>query len=366
MSKSFPVAGVYMIVCLALCCAASLATFAIRKEKLAIENVSFLPLVTGQTSAEFEKKYEEHLLIRDQTVGIWKAIEYGIFKSGGKKTLVGKDGWLYTAEEFDRQPEAQEAEQRLFNLVGSVNTYLESKGIKLAVVLVPAKARIYPEYLSSRRLPAGRDAVYDRAYAHMTQMGIPAPNLVEAYQKEKGNVPLYFKLDTHWTPAGAEIAANLLAESLGGYLTEGTEYTKSVQPSEELEGDLEKYIGTWIFSPLFAPEKDSIERHDIQKVDDGSGGGLFGDEVIPVVLVGTSYSAIDKWNFEGELKSALKADVLNLADEGQGPLEPMAKFLSDTNLDNSDIKLVVWEIPERFIPVSYDDVQFPEFIEGAR
>ena len=85
-----------------------------------------------------------------------------------------------------------------------------------------------------------------------------------------------------------------------------------------------------------------------------------------MALIGTSYSAIEKWNFEGALKSALQADVLNLADEGQGPLEPMAKFLKDTDFSRTNIKLVVWEIPERFITTSYGDVIFPDFIEEAQ
>lgn len=367
-AKSLPVTGVFMIAFLALCCLISLATFVVKRDRLSPEAGGVQAFLSGKIASGFEKKFEEHLLLRDQIVGLWGAVQYGLLKSGGKKVVVGKDGWLFTTEEFENLKNADEAEKRLLTLIEKVNAHLQSHDVKLAVVLVPAKARIYPEYLGWHRLPEERQEVYARVLSSITSMGIPAPDLAALFEDKKDGKPFYLRLDTHWTPDGAELAANALAQAIDGQFIEDASqsFKTEILLAEAIEGDLEKYIKTSPFQRWMAPERDRISlRKTVRENDDGN-AGLFGEETVPVVLVGTSYSAIDKWNFEGALKSALQADVLNLADEGQGPLEPMAKFLKETDLEKSGIKLVIWEIPERFIPVSYDDVIFPQVIEERK
>jgi alginate O-acetyltransferase complex protein AlgJ len=76
--------------------------------------------------------------------------------------------------------------------------------------------------------------------------------------------------------------------------------------------------------------------------------GLFDQPTIPVVLVGTSYSAGELWNLEGALKTAVGADVLNVAKQGQGPLAPMQDLLDGPVIEQVRADVVVWEIPERY------------------
>ncbi len=364
MRKTSPIAALFMIAFLALSCTASFATFYLKGDKLVPERFPFMSYINGKAALSFEKKFEERLIIRDQLVGAWGAIQYGLFKSGGRKVVVGSNDWLFTTEEFETLKDADEAEHRLLILVKNTNEQLKANNIRLVVALVPAKARIYPEYLGKHVLPADRAATYDRVRSAITNLGIPAPDLAALFQNNKNeDTPLYFRLDTHWTPEGSALAAQAIAEAAG--TLEGikkTSFTVEAAQPETFEGDLEKYIKTGVFEPYFSPARDAFARRKIGKTDSES-GGLFGDEDIPVALIGTSYSAIDKWNFEGALKAALQSDVLNLADEGQGPLEPMAKFLKDTDLKSTPIKLVIWEIPERFVPTTYGDVKFPETIE---
>ena len=144
MTTSKPIMAVYSMVFLILCCVATLATFAVRADKLKPDVHGLMPFLSGKVIASFEKKFEENLLIRDQMVGLWGAIQDGIFKSGGKKVVVGTDGWLYTTEEFEHPKAADAAEARLLALVGKVDGYLAAHNIEMVVALVPAKARIYP------------------------------------------------------------------------------------------------------------------------------------------------------------------------------------------------------------------------------
>ena len=48
----------------------------------------------------------------------------------------------------------------------------------------------------------------------------------------------------------------------------------------------------------------------------------------------------------------------NIAVQGQGPITPMANFLSDDSALSTDLKLVIWEIPERYLTVAYPQTSF--------
>lgn len=90
---------------------------------------------------------------------------------------------------------------------------------------------------------------------------------------------------------------------------------------------------------------------------------MFADKQIPVALVGTSYSANPHWNFLGALQQALRSDVANYAEDGHGPLLPMLKYLQSDAFKNAAPQVVVWEFPERYLPMKNDLSSFdPQWI----
>ncbi len=110
------------------------------------------------------------------------------------------------------------------------------------------------------------------------------------------------------------------------------------------------------------PRHDLMAKVTAESVGE-AGDGLFGDAAIPVVLVGTSYSANAAFGFEAHLKVALQRDVLNLAEEGKGPFAPMKAFLDGDVLKNSPPKLVIWEMPIRYLDDAFPEEQFK--LEGT-
>ncbi len=103
-------------------------------------------------------------------------------------------------------------------------------------------------------------------------------------------------------------------------------------------------------APYFAvlmPRPDLLTTTSTQT----QGADLFGDAPMPgVTLVGTSYSADTRWNFDGALRQSLSEDVLNLAQAGHGPFEPMLAYLAQPQ-DAQAPRRLIWEIPERYLPV---------------
>jgi alginate O-acetyltransferase complex protein AlgJ len=80
---------------------------------------------------------------------------------------------------------------------------------------------------------------------------------------------------------------------------------------------------------------------------DAGGMGLFGDAGVPVVLVGTSFSL--RGNFNGALQQAMQCRVLDSAQDGGGLLQSPTAYLTDEAFKQSKPKLLIWEIPERFL-----------------
>lgn len=180
---------------------------------------------------------------------------------------------------------------------------------------------------------------------------MPAPDLSAVLTAAKAQGDVFVRTDTHWTPLGAKVVAEQLAQTIHEKLPalELPAATFQTRPSTTATpGDLLRYL------PLpkgTGPQAPQVQATTTTKL--GDGGGLLGDEPVAVTLVGTSYSAIKTWNFEGALKQALGTDVLNTADEGQGPVVPMLAYLKSQTLKDSPPKLVIWEIPERFLRVEY-------------
>ena len=328
----------------------------------------------GRFTAEYETKYEKEIAYKQIPVAIWGATRYGLTKTGNDGVLVGDDGWLFTREEFEYNPKAKAAEERKLNLFADVNGYLDSLGVELVVAIIPAKSRIYSDKLGDIKVPKWRDDLYDRFLTSLHNKNIIAPKLLDKFLEGKKTEKLFMKTDTHWSPAGAAMVATQIdyvtRTSFPNLELKKSAYLSLIAEPENYDGDLSEFIPTGIFKPLIGTKSEPFAKHETSKVEnagqgEGSSDSLFGEVDIDVVLVGTSYSFEKEWNFEGALKEALGTDVLNVSDEGKGPLEPMIDWLK--SLQNSakshTQNLVIWEIPERFIPKHYGDLELPELLK---
>ncbi len=308
-------------------------------------------VVTGKAAHAYETGLDAGVPFRDPAVTLWGTTNYRLFDEAREGALVGTDGWLYTTEEFQTSPsDAAEIAGKLA-YIRQVRDELKAQGSRLIVALLPAKVRVYPEHLGSHRVPVVKTEQYQAFRKNVEALGVPAPDLSAGLTAAKTQGDVFVRTDTHWTPLGAKIVAEHLARTIGEKMPalELPAATFQTKPSTTATpGDLLRYL------PLpkgTGPQAPQIQATTTTKL--GDGGGLLGDEPVAVTLVGTSYSAIKTWNFEGVLKQALGADVLNVADEGQGPIVPMRTYLKSQMLKDSPPKLVVWEIPERFLRFEY-------------
>ncbi len=311
------------------------------------ENISWRGVFTGDTQSDIEARYAKDHWLSALSVTTVGAVRYAAFSEGSAGVYVGRNGWLFSTEELTHDPKAATHIEAAADRVLHVRDALRARGIQLLPVLVPDKAEIYGAKLDAN-LAAQSKAKRDMFGAALAARDVLFWDTAEALRVAMAQGPVFMKDDTHWSPSGARIAAETTAavtHQLGLDLAKANVNT-SVGPSVPFDGDLLSFVPTGNWRPFVGPEQASIQVVHTQVE---TAAGLFGDAEPEVALVGTSFSARPEFNFLGFLQQSLSADVLNFAQEGRGPFEPMDDFLASDVLQNSPPKLVVWEIPVRYV-----------------
>ena len=311
-------------------------------------------VVIGKAAHVYETGLDAGLPFRDPSVGFWATLNYRLFHEARDGAVVGTDGWLYTSEEFQTtRGDASEIRNKLA-YVRQVQAELAKSGTKLVVALIPAKVRVYPDHLGPLKVPVQNAGLYQQFRHGLEAEGVLAPDLDRAFQAARTSTQLFQKTDTHWTPEGARVGAQVIAQQVRalGIRFPAAKFRTTTAPSVARKGDLLRYIPV---PDGVGPSPDQIGGSMTTRTDAG-GGGLLGGESIPITLVGTSYSARtanNVWNFDGQLEQALGSELINAAQEGKGPIIPMREYLKSQNRTDNSPQVVIWEIPERFLRVKY-------------
>jgi alginate O-acetyltransferase complex protein AlgJ len=314
----------------------------------------------GQTLA-FEKKFDEHMAHYDASINLWGTLGYALFREGKKGAVVGQGGWIFTSEEFDQPKNFADEIKAKTDYIVKVRDLLKARNISLLVAPVPAKARVYRQYLAKYPYPSYWETQYADFVSSLRAAGVPALDLVPVLSSP--NIQTYLKTDTHWTPEGARLAAQAIAASVASaypYLSyPHTAYQAAKKSETEHRGDLLRYVALKPFEKQFGvmPDQLNVYQFTAQPSSDSAasnGDDLFGETSVPVTLVGTSYSANKNWPFADFLKESLQTDLVNAADEGMGPFDVMQKYLKSDAFKTTPPQLLIWEIPERYLPVHYD------------
>ncbi|WP_263262641.1 alginate O-acetyltransferase [Pseudomonas sp. RIT-PI-S] len=318
-----------------------------------------MTLLNGKLTKALETHYDDEFPIKRLGTNLWAAVDYKVFNEGRPGVILGKDQWLFTDEEFKPVANGEQIEKENFELIRGVRDRLQQSGVKLVMAIIPAKARLYPEHFGEKQPATMHRDLYEQFHAQAQQAGIFAPDLMGPLQQAKQTGQVFLRTDTHWTPLGAEVVAQNIGAAISSHLPINAAPVTYVTDAEEpkpYKGDLTSFLP---LDPLFTnllPQPDNLQQkttHAVEGAGD-SGDALFGDTVVPVGLVGTSYSANAHWNFLGALKESLRSDVVNYAEEGHGPILPMLKYLQSDDFKNNPPQVVVWEFPERYLPMKND------------
>jgi alginate O-acetyltransferase complex protein AlgJ len=302
----------------------------------------------GTWSRAYQAALDTASPLRTHTVALWNALDLRLFGQAPAGVVLGDGGWLFSDEEYALPADAPAVRAAWFAHVVDVAASLQRDGVRLVVVLVPTKASLVAAGQPPLPAPAARR--YAEALAQLRERGIDALDLRPALA-ELGEAA-WLRTDTHWTPAGATAAAEAVADhllTLEPDLIGAGEARLESGGVETVEGDLVRLLELGPLRARFGPAADVIERARMVR-NEPAGSDLFAAVELPVTVVGTSYAADERWNLATRLEAALRGtSVLDAAEVGRGPAVPMAAYLAGDAYRTARPRVVVWEVPERYL-----------------
>ena len=318
-----------------------------------------MTVLNGKLAKAAETHYDEQFPIKRLSTNLWAALDYKLFNEGRPGVVLGREQWLFSDEEFKPTAGADQLMQDNLALIRGVRDTLQRQGVQLVLAIIPAKARIYSEYLGEEQPASLHGDLFNQFHAQARQANVFAPDLQAPMEQAKARGQVFLRTDTHWTPLGAEVAAQTVAEAVSRQKllqAEPQAYVTDAGSSAPYKGDLTNFLP---LDPLFSellPAPDNLQKRTTRPAagNADSGDALFADSQIPVALVGTSYSANPHWNFLGALQQALHSDVANYAEDGHGPLLPMLKYLQSDAFRDAPPRGGGWDFPDRYLPVAAD------------
>jgi alginate biosynthesis protein AlgX len=278
----------------------------------------------------------------------------------------GNNGYLLYAGDFSPNNFAIDGRTQYY---GQLDRALKSKGIQLIVSPLPSRTIVYPEALdkdqplqSTYSTDVAREN-YKKSFQRLTDLGLHTTDLLSTAIKQRqvdDSKNLYFARDYHWTSEGARLYAQATAREVMNFEAykslKKEKFTNTYDHSENAESRL-AYLLQTVCGTKTPPEKINVYETTRE------GGNLLGDDAYPVVMVGSSYSADAKYNFEGFLKEALGSNVLNAAVSGGGYNASLEAYFLGKEYANEKPKFLIWEFAASMTP--WDQTALREIIPSV-
>jgi SGNH hydrolase-like domain, acetyltransferase AlgX len=197
----------------------------------------FLRPPTARNLHGYERGLEETSLVVKRLRPWMQYLEWRFLADAGEKVVVGRDGWLFyrPSVRYVIERQAGAAERDSADPLAAIRSFrdqLEARGIRLLVVPVPNKESVYPGMLAKRAEDVGVVVCEQtrRLLDQLEKYGIEHVDLFEVFRRvqqeaRSGSDPsrLYLAQDSHWSPAGARVAAAAIARRVieGGTVARG-------------------------------------------------------------------------------------------------------------------------------------------------
>lgn len=335
---------------------ADYATFRLGRVFSAWWNHGFLD---GAYLHAYEKNLEKENAFVKKVRPLYQAFAWNVLKDPGEKAVYADSGFLFYRQDVEflvrPDPWTSDSIENPIEAVVDFKKELQKFGAELLVVVVPGKPSVYPEFLNP--VLYGRKgrgfSPAERFLDSLSARGVNTVNLFPVMQKAKlkdrdGDF-LYLFTDTHWTPRGARVAAEAVADRVKKYPFFGEisgEVWKDSLVSVERTGDVSTMADLEKEFPV-----QTVEAHVVKNAKTGQ--PLRSDfRKSKILILGDSFSRIY------ETDAPMSAGWISLfAEELQIPVSSVVSDGGASTLVREKLarrsgvlknkKLVIWEFVER-------------------
>lgn len=273
---------------------------------------------------------------------------------GYKLMLPAKEGWFFRTR-HDLKSEFEFDDDDL-SLLSKLVKVLKERGTELVVTFIPPRGMIATDKLPMNSPIAqayDKDVAIANYEALLEKLRSGAGLHVVSLTQSKHGSQFFNHADQHWSSKGAQE----MAQTVAAYIKEkGLAKDVPSLSFQTTSGEMVNYDGQFgkftkqICDKIPSPETDIVVNTTLVSADNNE-QALFDDAAQPqIVLVGTSNSKREEYNsnFDGYLKEAIGADVMNAAISGGGMDDALLAYLSSEQYRKSPPKILIWEIPSYY------------------
>ena len=348
---------VVAFVCLLL---AGLVVSVLSLKKLTAQDWSELgnpaKILSGESTKHFTKLLNKNFVLGAVFNRVEHAIQWNLIGDMGSSVRSGCDDWLFLSDELEIYPDSTKSASARVELAAILNERLQSRGIKLLMVVVPDKTRIESAHLCGLNRSFSFENRIMSWLNTLKSRSVTVLSLTDTLSALQGD--RYYHTDTHWNESGSNAAARAVAADLWklGWATPASSrevvLNLLLQPRP---GDLVHLAGLDGLPGFLRPKVELAKISVVPPVAVAS-DDLFGNAGLPTIaLIGTSYSRNS--NFVPFLENHLGEPVANLAKDGGDFAGAATAYFSGSTFRDNPPKTVIWEVPERVIEKPLSEVE---------
>ena len=223
-----------------------------------MRDLASMPVLTADDYRDFPSEFEaylnDHMPFRDALIATQSTADYLLFKTSFGKVIVGSDGWLFYAAKDDGDPIADYLGENLYtqkqlediaSKLMMAEAELKENGTEFVLCMTPNKERVYSEFMPREYGEPAASHRMGQLYGYLsenTDLRIVYTYDAIMQAKDKTDVDLWYKTDTHWNDVGAYVGSRELLKELGITLPDIDEGVYTPVTEENTAGDLARLL----------------------------------------------------------------------------------------------------------------------------
>jgi hypothetical protein len=379
---------------------------------------------TAKNLRQFEHTLEEKSWFQQKLRPEMQQLLFKTLRDTGAKGVLARDQWLFYRPDLRYliDPDRSEAassdskwvepvqnrshRESVARAIVHFRDQLKERGIALVVVPIPGKPSVYPDQVTRREI--GRQQQFQSPTRELIKAlrheSVPTADLFETFSSTRAgssNAPLYLAQDTHWTPRGAQLAAQTVANQLRDLklAPESMIEFKTQTVSVTRWGDILDMMQIPGLRDTFPPMRveceqvlDAAQGLLVPSSADRPGTYRYPGQATPVLVLGDSFCRIYQFpepqslselssataagdknesgtkrllpgsaGFISHLALALKSPVDAIVSDGGASTDVRRKLSTNPEILEGK-KVVIWEFVERDIALGaqgWEDVPLP-------
>ena len=188
---------------------------------------------SGRYMEELEEYISDHVVLRDQWVGLKATLEVMVGKKENNGVFFGANNTLINCVTV-------EDEEQLIKNVENVRSLSQNIAVPVYFGLIPTAAEIWNDLLPNGAVTEDESDWIDRLYERANVNSIDFVKTLEAHKSEE----IYYHTDHHWTSLGAYYGANTILDAMGLERLDLENYNEKVV-TEEFYGTIYSASGAW-------------------------------------------------------------------------------------------------------------------------